>query len=86
MLFRSHYQSESQTLTSSAEANLLRFKQLNGYAEAADQARWEEIVEIFQREKLMAADRLGQLVQQMGNFSAALDEIRKVLEKGVGKE
>ncbi|GAB4423393.1 MAG: DNA repair ATPase [Bacteroidia bacterium] len=85
-LIRSHYEGEAQTLTTAAEANLLRFKQMNGYASEADQARWAEICQIYLREKALSADRMAQLVQEMGNFSQGLTAIREVLEKGIGCE
>ena len=78
-LIRSHYEREAQTLTTGAEANLLKFKQLNGYAAPADEARWAEICRIYREEKTLQADRLAQLVQQMGAFSEGLLAIRDVL-------
>ena len=82
-LILSHYEQESQTLTTGAEANLLKFKMMTGFASEKDQKRWEEIVTLYQRNKLMSGDRLGQLVQQMGAFSEGLQHIRAVLEKGI---
>ncbi len=86
-LILSHYEREAQTLTTGAEANLLKFKQLVGWMNSAEEARWKEIVAIYQREKLLQGDRLGQLVQHMEAFSKGLIDIREVLEKGMnGKE
>lgn len=82
-LILSHYENESQTLTSGAEANLLKFKALCGFEQPADKGRWKDILEIFQRNKLISADRLGQMVQQMGAFSEGLMGIREALEKGM---
>ena len=67
-LILSHYESEAQTLTSGAEANLLKFKQLNHFASPADQARWEEISQMFLQQKSLNADRMAQLVKEMGVF------------------
>ena len=85
-LILSHYERESQTLTNGAEANLLKFKQLNGFASPGDQKRWEEICQIFLQQKRLSADRMAQLVEEMGAFTEGLNAIRKVLEKGVNGE
>lgn len=85
-LVLSHYENESQTLTSGAEANLLKFKELTGWTDDGDAERWEDIKATFMRNKLLQGDRLGQLVQQMGSFSEGLDGIRKALEKGIDEK
>jgi MoxR-like ATPase len=82
-LVLSHYENESQTLTSGAEANLLKFKELTGWSANGDAERWADIKATFMRNKLLQGDRLGQLVQQMGNFAEGLEGIRKALEKGM---
>ncbi|MCI4671963.1 MAG: DNA repair ATPase [Bacteroidia bacterium] len=82
-LILSHYESEAQTLTNGAEANLLKFKMLNAFAEKEDEARWNEIKEMFMQQKNLSADRLAQLVQEMGAFTSGLNAIKDVLEKGM---
>jgi len=81
-LISSHYESEAQTLTSGAEANLLKFKQLNGYAQNGDGKRWKEICRIYREQKTLSADRMAQLVKEMGSFSEGLMAIKDVLERG----
>ena len=49
-----HYAGESQTLTSEAEANLLRFKKLLGVDDEADQERWSQITSIYRRKQEMS--------------------------------
>lgn len=83
-LILSHYESESQTLTNHAEANFLKFKMMNEMATKEDEDRWNNILEIYRREKAISADRLGQLVQEMGSFSDGLISIKQVLERGLG--
>ncbi len=78
-LILSHYENESQTLTTGAEANLLKFKELTGWASKGDAGRWADIKATFMRNKLLQGDRLGQLVQQMGAFAEGLEGIRKAL-------
>ncbi len=44
-----HYQAEAQTLTSAAEANLLKLKHLAGVANPTEQARWTDLCRGFAR-------------------------------------
>ena len=46
-LLLSHYESESQTLTSAAEANLLKYKELSNNLTEAEQERWDIIKTTF---------------------------------------
>jgi hypothetical protein len=46
-LIFSHYQSESQTLTNGAEANMLKFKELINSLKDEEQSRWVNIKETF---------------------------------------
>ncbi|GAK91424.1 hypothetical protein JCM19297_923 [Nonlabens ulvanivorans] len=48
-LLLSHYESESQTLTSAAEANLLKYKELVKTISPEEQQRWEDIKGILQK-------------------------------------
>lgn len=48
-----HYTGEAQTLTSGAEANLLKLAELRGTQTAAQQARWAAIKEGFGRAQLL---------------------------------
>ena len=79
-----HYQSESQTLTSGAEANLLKFREINGWLSDADRVRWEEIKKVFRRNQIMGranpADPVGRVVSQLAVFAEALQEIRQTLQ------
>jgi hypothetical protein len=81
-LIKSHYQSESQTLTTGAESNLLKFKEMCGLMDATEKARWEEIKGVFmKRQRMMGmdgGDRIGQVV-------ASLHELVEAVKGGVGK-
>jgi len=48
-LLQSHYRNEAQTLTSGAEANILKFKELYGVITEEEKARWKELKETFVR-------------------------------------
>lgn len=80
-LIVSHYESESQTLTNGAEANLLRFKELTGLMNASDKTRWEEIKTVFMKKQRMlgvdGADRIGQVVASLNELVEAVKDAKK---------
>ncbi len=84
-LLQSHYEGESQTLTTGAEANVLKLKELNGWLTAEDARRWEEIKATFRqnnRIKGMGGDHMAQVLLQIENVSHALYGIRAALAAG----
>ena len=84
-----HYRNESQTLTTGAEANLLKFKELIGQLSAAELARWEEIKKTFKRNQLVRGadqnDPVSRVVGQLSGFQAGLESIQETLEKQLSK-
>ena len=81
-LILSHYEGESQTLTSGAEANLLKFKELTGRMSEKEKVRWEEIKGIFQKSqkaKAFGGNHMAQMLAQIENVSHALYGIRSAL-------
>ena len=83
-LILSHYENESQTLTTGAEANMLKFKELNGMLNETETARWKEIKEVFrQNQKIKAAggDEFGAVIATLGDFSKGLKGIEDALKK-----
>lgn len=86
-LLLSHYESEAQTLTSSAEANLLKYKELTGTITPIEQARWGEIKTTFIKNNKLRGlgnqDEMAQVVLQMVNFSDNLEGIKEVLERAI---
>ncbi|WP_181304014.1 DNA repair ATPase [Rufibacter sp. XAAS-G3-1] len=82
-LILSHYQAESQTLTTGAEANLLKFKQLIGVATPEEKQRWEDIKAAFVRNNKLKGfgdgNQVGQVLAQMENISDGLAGIKQVL-------
>ncbi|WFB35850.1 DNA repair ATPase [Kiritimatiellota bacterium B12222] len=89
-LIVSDYENEAQTLTTGAEANLLKFKELIGIQTEAEQERWEEIKKGFVRNQVMKGvggdDRVGQAVAQLSVMGEGLADIGKVLKDGVGSK
>jgi hypothetical protein len=80
------YENDAQTLTSGAEANLLKFRELNGYITPEQQARWDEIKKTFGKNKLVGEeDKIGQVILQLSNFSDGLEQIRSTLNKGIAQ-
>ncbi len=86
-LIMSHYENEAQTLTTGAESNLLKFKELNTLLTEEDAQRWEDIRDTFRKNLRMkglgANDQMGQVLVQMTEFNDSLMGIRKVMEKGM---
>ena len=77
------YESDAQTLTSGAEANLLKFKELMGWLTPEEGERWEDIKRTFQRRQALGGvdegDKIGQLMAQIGTVTQGLEMIDKTL-------
>ncbi|MGJ8683826.1 MAG: DNA repair ATPase [Nonlabens sp.] len=88
-LLLSHYESESQTLTSAAEANLLKYKELVKTITPEEQKRWEDIKVIFAKNNklngLGGQNQMSQVLSQMMDFTENLEGIKEVLRKGLSK-
>jgi hypothetical protein len=85
-----HYKGESQTLTTGAEANLLKFRELLGVQTQAETARWSDIKRTFKRNLLAhaggdAGDPVGRVVGQLSAFQAGLEAIQETLESQLSK-
>lgn len=85
-----HYEQESQTLTTGAEANVLKFKELLDIQTAEDKARWAEIKKTYKRNQLLGSadgsDPVGRVVAQMTTFTEGLDGIKSTLDEAVAKQ
>jgi MoxR-like ATPase len=84
-LIRAHYEGESQTLTSDAEANLLKLKELGDMLSPAEETRWKEIQSIFRKNNrfggMAGQDSTGLFLQQMNAFNEQLEAIAQALQK-----
>lgn len=80
-LLLSHYEGEAQTLTSGAEANRLKLKELMGIQTEEEQKRWEEIKRNFQsRQQLYGAnagDPVVQVAAQMNRLNQQISAFRE---------
>ncbi len=86
-LILSSYEQDAQTLTTGAEANLLKFKELIGIINDQEQGRWEEIKKTFRRNNHLAGidgdDRTAQVLVQLASFNEGLDEIHQAISTGL---
>ena len=89
-LILDHYKGESQTLTTGAEANLLKFKELFGVIAPDEAARWAEIKKTFQRNQITRGtgqdDPVSRVVGQLAAFQTGLDSIGQTLRSGLSRE
>ncbi len=88
-LILSHYESESQTLTSAAEANLLKYKELINSLTSEEEKRWNTIKELFIKNSKLKGfgnkNEMAQVLNQMMAFTENLEGIKDVLQKGLEK-
>ncbi|ONI81225.1 DNA repair ATPase [Actinosynnema sp. ALI-1.44] len=77
-----HYLAEAQTLTSGAEANLLKLAELRGTLTAEQARRWAEVKAAYMREQALGGDEedpmsravgaVGLLADQVGTIASAI--------------
>ncbi len=80
-VIQSHYENEAQTLTSNAEANLLRFKLLTESMTATEQERWQLILERFaKQQKQRGYGQNAQLAEGMENIADSLKAIEEQIK------
>ena len=88
-LIRSHYNNQAQTLTSDAQANLLKLRLLMGELVDEELQRWEDIKRTFKRNLLLSGaaedDGLGRVIAQMTTVSEGLESIRKAVDAGMSQ-
>jgi len=85
-----HYRSESQTLTTGAEANLLKFKEIIGTLTPEEKARWEDIKKTFKHNTAARGaggenDPAGRIVAQLSGFQSGLEGIQQAIADQLAK-
>ena len=84
-LLLTHYENESQTLTSDSETNLLKLKEIAGLLSDTDRERWQQIKEVFNKNNKFAGidqnNQTGQVIAQLAELSYNLLGIRKAISK-----
>lgn len=82
-LVLTHYENEAQTLTSDNEANLLKLKEIANILSPDEQARWEQIKTIFNKNNKFAGidqnNQTGQVIAQLAEFNDNLEGIKKAI-------
>ncbi|MFN3405318.1 MAG: DNA repair ATPase [Cytophagaceae bacterium] len=82
-LILGHYQNESQTLTTGAEANLLKFKEIAGWMTEKEKERWEEIKTTFRKNQkfrgMDGQDHMAKLLAQVSVLGESLEGIKKAI-------
>ncbi len=73
-----HYTSESQTLTTGAEQNLLKLAELRGRVSEAQRVRWESIKSEFGRQRRMGGKEDDPITRVTGTLSGLGEEIERV--------
>lgn len=79
-LLDDHYVGEAQTLTTGAEANLLKLRELRGVLAGDDAQRWEDIKNSFRRVKLMGGSDDDPMVRVAGAVSGISEQLRLLSE------
>ncbi len=75
-----NYENDCQTLTSGAEANMLKWKELNGVITEEEAMRLAEIRTLFVKNKLVKGDdQMGKAVLALSELSEQLGRIREIL-------
>ncbi|WP_417356156.1 DNA repair ATPase [Flavobacterium sp.] len=86
-LLLSHYQNETQTLTSAAEANLLKFKEMTGMLNEEDKERWASIKETFVKNNKLKGfgdkNEMAQMLLQVMEFTEHIEGIKEILRQGL---
>lgn len=75
VLLDGHYASESQTLTSAAEQNLLKLAELRGRLTPQQKARWEEIKRGFKRVQVQGGAEDDPVVRVTGTIASLGEEL-----------
>jgi hypothetical protein len=76
------YENDCQTLTTGAEFNILKWKEIVGNLKAQEEKRLEEIRKIFVKNKgLQGEDKMGQAVRVLSNLTDNLEMIKDILAK-----
>ena len=77
-LINDHYAGEAQTLTTGAENNLLKLKELRQVLTDAEKERWEDIKRSFARVQLMGANEDDPAARVVGQLSLVGDQLENI--------
>ncbi|MEV4704606.1 DNA repair ATPase [Actinoplanes sp. NPDC049316] len=80
-----HYLGEAQTLTSGAEANLLKLAELRGRLTPAQAERWEEVKAAFRREQALGGAEDDPMTRAVGAVGLLADRVAGVERAILGR-
>jgi MoxR-like ATPase len=83
-LILSHYENESQSLSSSAEFNFLKLKELLNLLSPEEKIRKEEILEVFDRQQRMKSfggNQIAPIIDQMARMGTGLNELVQIFSQ-----
>ena len=77
-----HYYNEAQTLTTGAESNILKFKDMMGILSEDEASRWTTIkTEFNRRQSLMGEDDdIGKILTQLSHFNTGIKGVQAAVE------
>lgn len=82
-LIADHYRGEAQTLSQAAEANLLKWREINSLATPEDVTRWTAIKSTFKRNILTGGagenDPINRITGHMNAFTVGLEKIEQAV-------
>ncbi|MEC9441432.1 MAG: DNA repair ATPase [Myxococcota bacterium] len=77
-LIDDHYLGESQTLTTEAEQNLLKLKEIRGRLTAEEKERWESIKKEYRRRKMMGGGDNDPVSRVAGPISSLVQRVEEL--------
>lgn len=83
-LLMGHYDQESQTLTSGAESNILKFKELLGKLDPTESSRWTSIQETFTKNnkmKNLGGDSMTAIISEVSDLNLTFKDIKTMLSQ-----
>lgn len=84
-IIEDHYRGESQTLSKTAEANLLKWREINNLLTKSEALRWDEIRRTFKRNLLTGGtgdnDPINRITGHMNAFSVGLEKIEQAVRQ-----
>jgi hypothetical protein len=78
LLLDDHYRGEAQTLTSGAEANLLKLAELRGRLTAEEADRWAEVRAAYRRTRALGGAQADPLSRAVGAVGLLADQVAAV--------
>jgi hypothetical protein len=88
-LIASNYDNDAQTLTTGAEANLLKFKELTNTLNLEESERWASIKKTYQRNVTLRGigsdDKFAQVVLALNQFNDNLEAIQHAITENAEK-